>query len=260
MKLLLTILAATLFINCERKTVKNPPPAPTEITSDTTVLIEPADAQNSLAYIGSYKGMLQCDDCPKGQTMIELSEKFNYIVTVSEAGKAREQKGTFTWNKAGDAVILTGLQGMPNQFRVGDKQLVLESDPKSVLQKMRDAEAANTDAGSQDTFKIPGTAWQLAELNGRKVPNMNPDKRFLNFAADNTFGASAGCNSIGGQYEISKSMISFSKVRSTRMACANMEPEQQLLDALERADNFVVNKKVLQLRAGGVILATFDAK
>lgn len=261
MKYLISVAVAILVLGCERKTVKDPPPAPTEITSDTTVVVEPRSAQNSLAYLGAYKGVLKCANCPAGQTMLELSEEFNYILTVTDTnGKAREHKGTFSWSTSGDAVVLAGLQGLPNVFVVKDRQLMLQNEPTAILLKMRDAEAANTDAAPSDEVTLAGTSWQLAGFGGSPVANLNPKKRFLTFNRDATFGAAAGCNSIGGQYQTNGSKISFSKVMATRMACAEMESEQKLLSAFDDVDNFVVNKKILQLRRGGKILATFDAK
>ena len=73
------------------------------------------------------------------------------------------------------------------------------------------------------------------------------------------FGAYAGCNSIGGKYEYNGDKIKFFNVMATRMACAEMEIENNLIAAFDSADNFVHNDKVLQLRKGGVILAKFDA-
>lgn len=266
MKLLIYSIVSALALNsCQQKIDKEPEPAPTEITQDTTVLIEPDGAKNSLAYLGAYKGRMNCDNCPSGDVVLELSEEFNYIMTVTDRrGKAREHKGTFSWRKSGDGIVLDNLQGLPNTFKVADGKLTLinneQAQPDAVLSKMPEAEAAKTDAPKSKQTDITSIGWRLAENQVAGVKPVRGKEKFLRFKNDGSFGASAGCNSIGGKFKISGSKITFSDVISTRMACDDMTDEQRLVAAFDDADNYVANKKVLQLRKGDKILATFDAE
>ncbi len=273
-----TILAFALtafIVSCNNKKAENPPLAPTEITSDTIVEPETHSAKNSLAYLGSYKGKLPCADCSGIETSLELSEDFSYRLSRKYLGKSDkifEQKGTYSWNKAGNAIVLDNLKDEPNQYLVGEKtltQLDVEGNKMEgklaslyILKKESDAQAETADAltQSQLKFNIVGTHWKLTELNGKPITNSNKEKEFfIDFKSAGDFNAFAGCNNMRGHYELGKdSGIKFLRVMSTMMACPDMKPEDQLKIALETADNFVANEKVLQLRKAGNALAKFE--
>jgi len=89
---------------------------------------------------------------------------------------------------------------------------------------------------SETTNTMLKTKWKLVELNGKKIAS---DKFFIDFFEANRFSAFAGCNNMGGEYELKEgNRIQFSKVMSTMMACADMQTEQELAAVLEKADNF----------------------
>src|SRR6476620_10089222 len=124
MKLYLILIALLLMASCNRKPKNSDPPlAPTEITTDTIVAVDIPKANNSLEYLGIYKGKLPCDDCPGVETSLELSEDFSYSMTKKFLGKPEkplEQKGTYSWNKSETAIILDNVKGSPNQYLVGE--------------------------------------------------------------------------------------------------------------------------------------------
>src|SRR5690606_19448734 len=129
-----------------------------------------------------------------------------------------------------------------------------------VLRKRPEAQAAKTDAPEvQKTDPLAGTRWRLSELNGKPVSIRSDKTPFIEFRSNTAFGASAGCNSIGGKYEFKDSKIRLFNVMATRMACDDMSAETALLEAFESTDNFVRNQELLQLRKGGVVLAKFEA-
>jgi len=99
--------------------------------------------------------------------------------------------------------------------------------------------------------------WKLVELKGKKIDN---EKFNIQFFEKNRFSAFAGCNNMGGEYEISQeNKIKFSKVISTMMACDDMKTEQELASVLEMVDNFVTNGNTLSLsKAKMAPLARFE--
>jgi copper homeostasis protein (lipoprotein) len=273
----ITLLISIAFIlpGCHKnKEVKDPKPAPTEIIGDVPIPATQSTAENSLDYLGLYKGKLPCTNCKGIETSLELSEDFSYILTRRDLGKsdkAIEIKGTYSWNKSGNSILLDNIKNEPNQYFVGENsltQLDMEGNKiigrdadKYVLRKMTESQAAISDAPPEQTavFDITTNHWKLAEVGGKKVASKDPQKDFyIEFKANNNFSAFAGCNHMAGHYEISKEQIKFLRVMATMMACQEMKPEEQLKAALETADNFVANEKVLQLRKGGTLLAKFE--
>lgn len=275
MKNLIIIAAIALALGGCRPEVKNPQPAPTEITSDTVVRLQSHSARNSLDYIGIYKGKLPCADCAGIEVSLQLSEEFNYTLTTKYLGKTTksiERKGNFSWNKAGNAIVLENVKDEPNQYFVGENsltQLDLTGNKITgkladsyVLHKLPEAQAAKTDAaaGEMPPLSLGGTRWKLSELNGNKIKRENSEKPYsIQFGNDGSFGAYAGCNNIGGKYDSKADKIRIYNVISTRMACSEMDVETHLLKAVETVDNFVGNNTVLQLRKGNAVIAKFDA-
>ena len=80
--------------------------------------------------------------------------------------------------------------------------------------------------------------WDIVEVDGKAIDTTKTEFRpTLGFetAKNNVFGC-AGCNSIMGTARVNKDKqtIDFSEIGSTLMLCANMEYEQQILDALHK--------------------------
>ncbi|MBZ4190974.1 META domain-containing protein [Niabella beijingensis] len=98
--------------------------------------------------------------------------------------------------------------------------------------------------------RITEKKWKLIELAGKPVQDKINDKEpFLQLAeADQRFSASAGCNGLGGTYELrDNGRVRFKMGMSTLMACDHMEMEQGLTKALEAADNYTISGDTLSL-------------
>ncbi|MBF6608197.1 MAG: META domain-containing protein [Flavobacterium sp.] len=272
MKTTTIILIALLALSCTKKKIaKDPPPAPTEITSDTVVLQDEHSAQNSLDYLGMYRGSLPCADCETVETSIELTEDFHFwmIRSGGKEQKREEISGTYSWNEEGTTIILDNLAGEPNQFLVTENSLIQldingnkivgNQAEKYVLTKLNEAEAAKTDARlGRERTKISDLGWVLTEFSDKPV-KLVTDKVDLQFATDNSFTAFAGCNRMRGNYKAASAKIAITNIIATKMACADMENESRLLRVLEQTDNFVVNREILLLRNGEKVLAKFKS-
>jgi copper homeostasis protein (lipoprotein) len=272
-KILILLLGISL-LNCNKK-ADNPPLAPTEIVSDGMIANEKPNATNSLDYLGTYKGKLPCADCPGIETSLELSEDFTFVLTkkyIGKNAKTTETKGSYSWNKAENAIVLDKLKGQPNQYLVENASLIqLDMAGKKVegklasnyiLKKMPEAEAAKMDAASpklQSGQDIIGIHWQLTELNGKAVKGEDDKDLYIEFLPENNFKAYAGCNKLSGHYEYKENRIHFMRIVGTMKACPNMDPEMQFREVLETVNNFVRNEKVLQFRKGEDFLAKFVA-
>lgn len=96
---------------------------------DTTLVADTAHtSQTSLDWSGMYKGVVPCADCEGIETTVVLNADQTYLLRTAYLGKpdamASEKTGAFTWNTAGNTVVLSGLENTPNQYFVGENQLI----------------------------------------------------------------------------------------------------------------------------------------
>ena len=118
------------LISCQKQAEKDGK------SDDTTTVVNDSasstvsdehNSQNSLDYLGMYKGVLPCADCNGISTNIILSKDLSYeIITVylGKREKIHREKGTFTWNKEGNTIILNEVKNAPNQYFVGENTLI----------------------------------------------------------------------------------------------------------------------------------------
>jgi|GEM_PF-2479107 len=265
-KLLNFIFFAVFIIGCGPKKEKDPEPAPTEI-HDTTLVDPQHTSENSLDYLGRYKGKIGSDE-----TAIELSEGFTYLTATTDAsGKKRETKGSFKWNPQGDGIVLDANQKQTKSFFVGEGFIaLLGSDGQrlnpansgaGILHKQNEVDAAKSDGTPMDRLPqtLTGIHWKLSEIKGRPFAQSANKDFYIQFTNDAQFSAFAGCNRMGGKYELKGSKVRLFRIISTMMACPDMTLEDEFKKALEISDNYVANEKVLQLRKGGSNLLKFEA-
>jgi heat shock protein HslJ len=95
-----------------------------------------------------------------------------------------------------------------------------------------------------------GKTWTLTEMEGRKFSADKPD---LQFDRDQKrVSGSSGCNRFTGAFEIDGSMMKFSRIASTKMACVDVElqrVETKFLKLLETTTRFEVEGNTLRLYA-----------
>ncbi|HQW69502.1 MAG TPA: copper resistance protein NlpE [Flavobacterium sp.] len=118
------------LISCQKQAEKDGK------SDDTTTVVNDSasstvsdehNSQNSLDYLGMYKGVLPCADCNGISTNIILNKDLSYeIITVylGKREKIHREKGTFTWNKEGNTIILNEIKNAPNQYFVGENTLI----------------------------------------------------------------------------------------------------------------------------------------
>jgi heat shock protein HslJ/uncharacterized lipoprotein NlpE involved in copper resistance len=278
-----------LMISCDKKE-KNV--NSNEIVPDTTavVMIDEHNAKNSLDYIGMYQGVVPCADCEGIETTLVLADESSYVLKTKYSGKKdikiNEQKGTYTWNEAGNTIILAGIENGPAKYFVGENYVVqldregnkIEGDlaEKYILQKQTISEDATPPSAPSQTisnqyksskevvYTIKDTKWKLVELNGKAIENKNKSSKmpFLQLNADDRYAAYAGCNNMTGGYELRENAlrIKFTKGISTLMACDDMETEQEFAKMLETVDNYSINGNQMTLnKARMAPLARFEA-
>jgi heat shock protein HslJ/uncharacterized lipoprotein YbaY len=110
---------------------------------------------------------------------------------------------------------------------------------------------------------LRGTLWQLVQLEGQRVTVASGQRApQLTISADGTqVSGHGGCNRMSGPVEIRSDRISFSRLASTRMACATgQQLESAFFDALERSARWKISGSQLELRdSRGRVLARLEA-
>lgn len=94
------------------------------------------NAQISLDWNGTYKGITPCADCEGIETEVTLNKDLTYLIKTKYKGKGDkvfEETGDFKWDKTGSIVILEGLKDRSSQFFVGENTLTqLDMDGKRI--------------------------------------------------------------------------------------------------------------------------------
>ena len=102
---------------------------------------------------------------------------------------------------------------------------------------------------------LSGTSWEAVNFyNGNQaiVGVITGTSLTAEFGKDGTLSGNGGCNNFSGPYTVDGEKIKVGPLASTMMACADpegvMEQEAQYLSALQMAETYQVEGKVLELR------------
>lgn len=138
----------------------------------------------------------------------------------------------------------------------GDRLSLKDEDGKDILVFQ---------AQSQD---LAGTSWEAVNFyNGNQaiVGVITGTSLTAEFGRDGTLSGNGGCNNYSGPYTVDGDKIKIGPLASTMMACTDpdgiMEQEAQYLSALQMAETYQVEGKVLELRRSDqTLVALFHQK
>lgn len=83
--------------------------------------------------------------------------------------------------------------------------------------------------------------WTVAELNGKKLASAESKQLIVIDVARNHLSGNAGCNRMNGSIDYlpqRKNIIKFPQIATTRMACPELQGEQEFLEALNKVVRF----------------------
>lgn len=239
----LTFTAFVSFTACT--SVSNP---------TTTHVIDMHNAKNALDYEGVYRGTLPCADCEGIKTTVYINSNNTFKIVEDYLGKGvntRESSGTYTWNKAGNSIILkTDQSADKRSYFVGENMLTqLDQSGNKITGNL----AANY-VFTKDNYALLNKKWKLIELFGKPLTidaSLRSEPGITFDDKENRYIAVTGCNNISGGFEILPyNKLKLSPGMSTMMACENMEIERKLGDVLQQADGFIINGDELTLIKG----------
>ena len=219
-------------------------------------------SKNSLDWAGVYSGVLPCASCPGIQTVVQLNSDLTYrfeAAYIDGEGSPMVKEGSFVWNEQGNEVALSGFQAGEgsNRFQVGENQLIqLDVDGNKITGELADQYKL------AKSNELAERYWKLVEINGMPITaaEMEGEAHLVFKAFDGRFYGNTGCNSFFGQYEISDGQnIAFSQAGSTRMMCANMAVEDQMLQLFGQTIVYELNNTQLLLKdSTGKEVAKFE--
>lgn len=94
--------------------------------------------------------------------------------------------------------------------------------------------------------------WNITSMKRQaKMEEEKPSGAYLTLNKDLTFQGFAGCNRIGGIYEVKGAGIKFKNVLATKMTCTQLEQESEFLRLLQNTvSTYSIDKNKLLLRDG----------
>lgn len=266
--LFIPVLAGLLLLlggcNSESSREELAPDSP-NVNQSTTV--QPATSHNSsdsLTWQGGYSGILPCADCQGIDTNIILHNDKTFSLTTRYLGKGDQvfkNSGTFRWNEAGTGIRLQGIADGPDQYQVGENQLIqLDKQGQRIAGDLADQYVLKKKIVMPDHTPVAifTSQWPLTELLGKPVTSEPP---WLTFEkADGRVTGFSGCNNLVGNAVFDEGgKLRFSQMAGTRKACPDATREMKFLQVLRSTVNYRLNDKTLVLmNAKMVPLATFE--
>ncbi|OUL61331.1 copper resistance protein NlpE [Flavobacterium sp. AJR] len=128
------IMAGLLMASCKDKDAMKQD----TVTQDTIVTHDEHTSQNSLDWVGTYKGIIPCADCEGIEQEITINDDKTFSIKETYLGKTKDNKftdeGTTTWNKEGNIITtITKDKTRTTSYLVGERTLTqLDMDNKEI--------------------------------------------------------------------------------------------------------------------------------
>ena len=228
----------------------------TSCFSSKTNVADGHNSSNSLDWAGTYlSSKSNIKDIQRSVLNLKTNNQYSIETLRDNANSNDIVSGSFKWTPSGNAVQLSTALGKNLFFKVGE----------NMLQELTQEGSVKSDGlvFKKTSNELVGKKWKLIELNGKSVNTGSLMKEpFLYFNPfDSRVNGNGGCNNLFGEYKVEGLRLSFSKMAMTRMACQNMEIEDQLNKVLNTVDNYTVVDGVLSLnKARMAPLAKFVAE
>jgi uncharacterized lipoprotein NlpE involved in copper resistance len=127
--LLSLIVIATLFVSCKTTEEVQSCGTATLPCEDGAEVIVEDNSETALDWVGTYKGVVPCDDCDGMEITLTLRDDENYRLEIVYIGKDQKpvvEDYVFTWNIRGDIVMLSNREfDLFEQFQVVENAVYL---------------------------------------------------------------------------------------------------------------------------------------
>ena len=240
-------------------------------------LVNSHNSANTLDWHGTYRSAISQINYSGTITEITLETGQTYIIKKmylnkgAQPKKGTEERGNFSWNKAGNTITLLAIKNQPHHFFVGENRLWELDDKgnkitgndadKYILDKLVTAvilPKMPTLTGSWELDYIAGSTLIFQELYPRKRPTIIFD------TLNNLVSGSTSCNNYVGKLIINDPKIDFSNpLAVTKMACLDSKGngENLFLETLKNVNNFTFNAdSTLNFKMGDLAMMRFTKK
>lgn len=112
---------------------------------------------------------------------------------------------------------------------------------------------------TKESVKLEDVKWVLETLNGEAVKlSEEGSAMFVKFnAAEGRVNGCAVCNRFFGDFELDGAGLKFSHMGATRMACRDMEKEDEFFRMMDKVDGYAIKDNILSFLSKDKVVATF---
>lgn len=235
------------------------------------------NSANTLDWKGTYKTTIPDANYSGTITEITLDTTQTYIIKKMylekgiQPAKGTEERGNFSWNKAGNTITLLGITNQANQFFVGENRLwELDRKGNKITGNDADKYTLNRVITTVTMPKIPKLtdSWELDYIAGSTLifQELYPRKRptIIFDTLNNLVSGSTSCNNYVGKLLINGNKIDFSGAFAvTKMACLDDKGngENLFLETLKNVNNYSINPdSSLNFIMGDIAIMRFAKK
>lgn len=230
-----------------------------QMCKSPAVATDSHNAQNSLDWSGTYKGVLPAASSSGMETTIKLNPDMSYTYTVKYIDKSDKlftTEGYFTWLDAKSGVI--NLANNPEGSRLyfmGENSLThLDNKGKRI-----EGDLAKSYVLSKSVHNLIDHNWTLTELGKNTIKTNIPNILFV--TENNHVSGYSGCNRFMGTYTLEGSKLKMGQMAATMMACPDMDMEHAFLKMLDEVDSYVVKGSELHfMNKESQVIAKFTDK
>ncbi|RYG24095.1 MAG: META domain-containing protein, partial [Chitinophagaceae bacterium] len=108
---------------------------------------------------------------------------------------------------------------------------------------------SNRRLGGSQPKQLVNRVWELSRILADTIHSPKP--AYITFSDTLLVHGFSGCNGFSAVYNITEGKLQIGEIRSTRMYCDSLHPEQKLFIFLQRADGFVLSGDQLRLTKEG---------
>lgn len=244
--IIFTLISFILLLSCGQK--QDAVNTLEEMKDSQSVLTETPsiNIKNTMAWVGTYSGIIPCADCMGIQTELMLKKDTTFVKRSNYLGKSTEifvDKGNFSFSADGNLIFIESVKGKEQYQLVEDKIKMLNNDEEI------NTELANQYELKKDVSKIEDRLWYATELMGTKVNEIEKNRKaYLLLSHNGTLSASGGCNSMFGTFTIEKTYgVRFGELAMSEKACNFSNYDMELSTALQKSQQYILSNNNTEL-------------